>query len=1326
MRRRLFILILFTLYLVGELVEPSLITSLSAQMQRLYTTQRGLATSDIRGIDIDSRGLAWISGVASLQVFDGYSFYDISLYNEDLGRNICSVVNGIMELDKDHFLVYTSNGLYTYNLSTNQFQIIHLDSGEDPSNGYLVTDIQKSGDKLLVFSGGYSLFVLDPNTLKIDSIAAQELKMVLNDAFYCCTFIDSKGNLWSNGYRKILHHTDLTAIRELEYTMDDDAKSVLDRCNINSMCETDDGLMLFGTNMGILCFRESADGYGGHLSVLDCASVLGAPVVAMQKMDDGSVMVGTDSRGLWILRKDGEKMSCVKYDLGHNLLNLDYAKVKRIYKDKNGNLLIGLLQKGLLIIPPHSDRFRYHAITPRLDGANASCVTSMAVDKDMNYWIGTDGCGVFRTDGLHLATAKPINTGLNSLLIQTLAVDKRQSVWVGSYGGGVQCCTKGESQFTTPSWLSQLSSELIMTLAYDNDKDLLYIGTNGKGLFVADLAKQTLSLIDNEIIHNTWIAALCLTKDGMLWIGNASGLIHLYTSTGKHGELPYRGSHTCTIQQIAEIDENILIATSNGLVIHNPKTNTQKYLLDGEHIMAIEQTKDCYWLSTDKSIVCIDKVSFEVTRYTSFGGFYMGEFHKASFVHPVEDDILFGGDNGIICFTPSKVREPSKISHELLLSKIRIGDTEQSLYDGSDLILNHDQNSFIINFSLPDFSQPGSIHYEYKLEGYDSQWQTCQGQPQAYYSSVPAGNYKFIVKAYYESDSENAVEKSISLTINHPWYDTLLAWCLYIIIIGVVAYFFIKAYIFRRRQHQLLMKARESEQRKEEKLRLFTSIIHELRSPVTMIVSPLKQLMSSTQDEGVLSLYQVMKRNCDRLLDIVKQVTDIRTIDSGQLKLKLEEVEFVEYLDNICASFTAMATVRNITFTIEYSQKTILTWIDPNNFEKIVTNLLSNAFKFTPDGGVIKVRVNGSEQTGNGSLELRVYNSGEHIAEDDLPHLFERFYQGSAPQVLEADTRIGSGIGLNLVYELVQLHQGTVRCTNIDPQGVEFIVSIPIANALLAPNSSLLTSEGSKRTILIVDDDAELCSYVSSQLTKDFNVLIAYSGNKAWEYVLKYRPDVVVTDIRMPDGNGIELCQRIKSNPETDTTPIIMLTGEASEEAQMKSFELQVEHFIGKPFNMLILKSAIVQVIKTRQNMLGKITRTNIGYNYENAVIDSADDKLFDRVQKEVAEHLEDSNFSVEQLAQNVGISRVHLNRKMKERFATSPNNYIKTFRMKQAAYLLVNNKVNISEVAYKVGFSSHSYFSSTFHEYFGMTPKEFVAQYSENLDDETLKKLLE
>ncbi len=1300
-----------------------------AQMQRLYTTQNGLATSDIRDISEDSRGMAWISGVSSIQVFDGYNFYNMPMNKKDSDREICSVVYGIKELETNRMMVMTSNGLYIYDRKQRCYDMIHLDENEDIDNGYPInTAIElKQKGKILILTGGYSVYILDRETMKVNQAETDRYRTLIKGRFFTTAYMDRSGCIWINNYSKELYHYDIETFSERKFTISDEAEEILKRCAVNCICETNDGKVLFGTNEGILCYTEESGELIGHISVMECSRQLNAPVVALQLVDDGRVFIGTDSRGLWVSEQTNDGgFSIKRYELEHQMLNLDYAKVKHIHKDADGNLLVGLLQKGVLVIPPKSDKFRYYAITPRNDDINASCVTSMAKDENGNCWVATDGCGVFRASSGNLSAAVPVNTGLKSLLVQSVVIDRRQAVWVGTFGYGVQVCEDG-CTFHCPDWLSSLSAEPIMAMAYDNKNDVLYIGTNGKGVFAADLTNKTISAIKDEVVQNTWISALCFGCDGYLWLGTASGLYFMNTANGRFGELKYTESRISTIQMISDTNEKLLVATDNGLVIYDKKTKKPTYLFEGEHIMAAGQTENCYWLTTARSIVCLEKKNLSHTRHNSLGGFSIGEFHKASMLHLEKDNILFGGDNGIIGFTPTEVRMNSKITRQLVFIRMKLNDGETNIFEDNGMELDYEHNSFIIKFSVPNFSDPQSIRYEYMLEGYDEHWQICQGSPQAYYSSLPSGNYHFKVRAFYESNTDEFVEKTISVKIRPPFLNSGWAWCIYIITLGAIVYFVYRLLSYRRRQHKLLLQTRESEKRKEEKLRLFTSIIHELRSPVTMIVSPLKQLMATTDDEGTLSLYQVMKRNCDRLLDIVKQITDIRTIDSGQFKLQMEEVDFVPYLNEICSTFTAMATVKQISFTVEYSKESIMTYIDPKNFEKVVTNLLSNAFKFTPEGGVIKVRVNGSEATGNGSLEVRVFNNGEHISDEDIPHMFERFYQGNNRQVSEQDTRTGSGIGLNLVYELVQLHHGTVRCSNVEPQGVEFIVSVPIANALLASTSSLLSSDGIKKTILVVDDDTELCNYVFEQLKKDFNVVMAFSGNKAWEYVLQYRPDVVVTDIRMPDGDGIELCQRIKSNPETDTTSIIMLTGEASEEAQMRSFELQVDHFIGKPFNMLILKSAIVQVIKTRQNMLGRITRTNIGYNLEEvSPMDSADEKLFDKIKKSIIAHLDDSEFGVEELAQEVGLSRVHLNRKLKEKFSTSPNNYIKTFRMKHAAYLLVNNKVNISEVAYKVGFSSHSYFSSSFHDYFGMTPKEFVAQYSDNIDDETLKKLLE
>ena len=669
----------------------------------------------------------------------------------------------------------------------------------------------------------------------------------------------------------------------------------------------------------------------------------------------------------------------------------------------------------------------------------------------------------------------------------------------------------------------------------------------------------------------------------------------------------------------------------------------------------------------------------------------------------------------------------------------------------TELSLAHNQNSVAVSFGVPEYSEPNQVRFLYFLEGYDQDWQKATNELEANYPNLPPGNYKLHVKAYLENNEQSAIEKTLNIKIHQPWYNTWAAWILYLIVASILGYFGYRIYAERKRQKHLLMEARQEENLKEAKLRMFTSIAHELRSPLTMIVSPLSQLMASTADKGIMAMYNVMKLNCDRLITTVNQITDIRKIDNGQFRLHFSKVNFKDYSKNVFESFSSYASAKNINYQIENQNPNEELWLDKVHFEKILSNILSNAFKFTPQDGRILVRTRSIMADAAEWLEIRIYNSGSYISEEDLPHVFERFFQANS---VENET-IGSGIGLNLVNELVHLHHGLISVHNMEPDGVEFVMLFPKHNVhLTADELSPRKDEEDdelqqrlfaeieentdeeedvddnitkkKKTVLVVDDDQGLCKYVASQISDKYNVIIAHSGNTAWQKILTARPDAVVTDIRMPDGDGIELCKRIKANPETDNLPIVMLTSENSDMAEITSLNLQVDHFISKPFNVLKLKGAIAQGLKVREKMIGKMRRNEVDFDYTEQTIDSADDKLFVRINESLKKNLDDSSFGVNELASIVGISRVHLNRKMKDRYSVSPNNFIRSYRLKQAAYLLINNNVNVSEVAYRVGFSSHSHFSNTFREYFGMTPKEFVAYYTEHPDDETLKKLLE
>ena len=1327
-----------------------------AQTSRLYTTQNGLTSSSIYSTYIDSNGIAWVSGVASLDMFDGVEFHNQLVGHKDL---LINTVRAVKERNKNQLWLATSNGLILFDTRDNSMKRIPILDDEIKA-GASINSFIDYVDKgyLLISTDGQGMIVFNEETCETDKDKTAKLKKLFYNGFCRRIFIDKQKRLWVTDNNHELYNIDFNSKKLLPVRMTAEASEVAARSNIDAIVQLrKSGNILFGTKTGLLVYDSKAQ----VLRTLN--SPFNSPVSTIIERKDGTVLVGTDSRGIWQMHADE---TLTPYYIYNPNVNLDFAKVRSFCEDADGNLLVGIYQRGVLVLPNHSDNFMYYAVSPTSNKMNASCITSITADKAGNYWIGTDGAGAFMSKGSNLSNAVPVG-GLKSPLVQSIVVDKRGTVWLGSYGGGVQCRTDGD--FVTPDWLQQFAIEPIMDLAYDQKHDVLYVGTNGKGVFMANLKSHTVTAMSSVTPVNGWTYSLCSDNNGDLWIGTAQGIFQYKYGSRQLTEIAFDRSNVLMARCIVKDGQSLLVGTSSGLVIYDLKTSESQMLLQDKTIMSIETTPTAIWLSTSQEIICIDKNSLAPHIYTSFGGYFIGEFHGNSHYKSESGTIYFGSDNGIIGFNSSKISRHKDFKRPILLTSLKVNGQsitynpeekdnvlDQNILSATKIELASNQNSLEIKFSVPDYSAPNRILYKYMLEGHDQAWHNSQTGGGVYYSMLSPGHYTLHVKAYSENDEQNGIEKDIEVVVAYPWYASWWAWLFYIAIVIGIGHYLYKTYKGRRRQHKLLSMARQNEQLKEAKLRMFTSIAHELRSPLTMVLSPLRQLMSMTPEgtdgDKNQSLYRIMERNCERLLNIVQQITDIRKIDNGQFRLHFSETDFQQYSDNIFQSFAGYATIKRITFTIEHANQHVMIWIDKTHFEKILSNILSNAFKFTPEEGRIMVRTKCILKDAKDWFEIRVYNSGSSISAKDMPHIFERFYQAGN----NASSNVGSGIGLNLVTELVTLHHGHISVRNIDPDGVEFIMEFPLGNSHLKeeeilseeeettndnaaveamsdpfsdldePEPEAGNTEKKKLTVLIVDDDQGLCQYIKDQLQETYNVMTCNGGNPAWQMILTQRPDAVVTDIRMPDGDGIELCKRIKSNPETNNLPIIMLTSENSDRAQINSLNLDVDHFLTKPFNLLMLKSAIAQGIRVRERIIGSIRRTEVGYDYTSTKIDSADDKLFSRINESLKKHLDDSNFGVSELASDAGISRVHLNRKMKERYGISPNAFIRSYRLKQAAYLLVNNNVNVSEVAYRVGFSSHSHFSNTFHEYFGMTPKEFIAYYSENLNDEALQKLFE
>ena len=1326
--------------------------SLSAQYARLYTTQNGLKSSALYSTQFDSKGMAWIMGVGTLQLFEGTTFMDVL---KDKGELANAVFHGVKEYKDDRYWLVTSRGLHLYDMHTNRVRHVVISSEEAgmevPLNRMI--DYPKT-DYALITTSGFGLFVFDMAAQRVDSVLTQQLSSLIDVRLFRDVMIDNEDCLWGSGVGQNLFCVDLKTMQRRSLTITAEAQTILDRSNVQGFCELRGAHhLLIATNEGMLIYDRTQQ----------CVRTLrGHPAPRMTvsriiQTHDGTILVGTDSRGLWQMN-DGEELT--PYRVTNQQIDLSYAKIRSMDEDAEGNIIIGIYQKGVLLINDNRNNFFYLPVSLTSRQANVACVTSITADRQGNYWMGTDGCGVFCSRKTDLSEAVLFDQGLTSLQVQDIEVDREGTVWVGTFGGGIQRLQG--NQFVTPDWLQSLTSQFVMTMAYDAARHYMYVGTNGNGVLMLDLTTHEITPLMRYGDFNAWMVALYCDSQGVVWGGTVSQTFRFDPVTRLLREVTFADSLQVAARAFAADDDNMLIGSNIGLYRYDAKQGKAFPIESDLNVMSIEATPSNLWVATADAIVRIDRKTHKSYTYTSFDGYYIGEFHKmASFQSP-SHIIYYGGDNGVIAFNAQHLRQQLPLQNSLILTSLKVNGedydyselSEGNMLDSSlryatKLTVPHDQNTLAFTFSVPNYSTPNRIFYRYRLEGYERNWHEAMSTHEAYYASLPAGSYRLVIQAYYETGEHVVIERTLDICVRRPWYASWWAWSIYLLLVVLTAIYLYNTYRIRQRQRQLLSQVRHNEQIKEAKLRMFTSIAHEMKSPLTMIVSPLRQLMSE-EPSDCQSLYKMMSMNCDRLLRIIKQVTDIRKIDSGQFQLHFSEVNFATYAADIFKSFSGYAVSKRISFVIEHGDNEARLWLDPEHFEKILSNLLSNAFKFTPEGGRVIVRTRPVKREGRDLFEIRVYNSGSFIAPDDLPRIFERFYQA---QNSEAN-KLGSGIGLNLATELVNLHHGTITATNVDPDGVEFIMQFPLGSSHLgagertAADSSEISeyseysensefsdysehsvsadASGRQPLVLVVDDDESLCHYVSDILTDHYRVMEAYDGNSAWQQILTQRPDAVVTDIRMPLCDGIELCRRIRSNPDTDNMPIIILTSESSDRTHIYSLNLDVDHFINKPFNPLMLQGAVAHSIRVRERLMSRLRRTEVGFDYTTTTIDSTDDKLFGKVIQAIKNHIDDTTFGVNELASEVGVSRVQLGRKMKERYGMSPISFIRSYRLKQSAYLLVNNQVSISDVAYRMGFSSHPYFSNVFREYFGMSPKEFIAYYADNANDDLLQKLLE
>lgn len=990
----------------------------------------------------------------------------------------------------------------------------------------------------------------------------------------------------------------------------------------------------------------------------------------------------------------------------------DNAHISDLLIDRDGNQWYGCYMKGLFL--SNNDKNVFHPVSLDELGAGMETISSV---------VGVaDGLMLFvvKNHGLYLLDEKTGNTKLLQSPAGPIKVysDFRKNVYVYANGGIYEYDWKHQTyQLLLPA--SGLSLDGMLVDAAGN----MFLTSQGNGLYVWNRksGKMTQYLMDDRRPHktvcNNWITDIRLDSRGRLWCATTNGVSCMDTKTGYFDIIlsrPLLEGKTC-YSTLELSDGKIAIATEMGLYLYDRKKQQTTPWPHSESISGLriyslkKDVKGNLWMSTAQGIWCYDSKAKSFFSFEKGNGLLTKEY-LAGVVGSTSDGVIcYGNSEGLTYFQPSEVKDYNEKTSAIYLSGVLL-DGKMAPFIGDNLSVPSDFKSIVLSFSLLDYQSVGSIVFQYRING--GRWiSNAAGENSFNFTGLSYGHYRIEVRTYCNG-KYSTYKKVINLDVLAPWYLTVWAKLIYLsLVLGFMA-----AVIFI----YLRKKKRDLE---EAKMQFLINATHDIRSPLTLIMEPLKKLKERLGNaEEYHEDIDTMDRNAQRLLTLVNQILDKRRLDKHQMNLSCRETNLVEFSQGLVSLFTYNANLRGIHIKLEMPETPVNAWIDRNKLDKAIANLLSNAFKYTPNGGEIIFRIEKQAE----KVLLYVIDSGKGLGKnDDAKNLFERFYQGknSADMHLE-----GSGIGLNLCRSIVRLHGGDVYAHNREDgkSGACFIIELPLGKEHLKNNQiySDYVDSGVKQVrkaasrnckILLVDDDIEICRYIKSELSDWYRFVICNNGKEALKQLLSADFDLVVSDVVMPEMDGITLLRNIKGNANISHVPVIMLTSKSEISDRLEGIKLGADAYLAKPFSLEELHLTIDNLIDNVRRLKGKFTGAlKQDDKVEKVEVKGYDEELMERIMKVVNENLSDSDFNVEKMCDEVGVSRTQLHRKLKEMTGVPTSEFLRNIRLNEAARLIRERKINITQVSYMVGFANNSHFSTAFKKYFGMSPTEYAARYAE------------
>lgn len=1265
---------------------------------RLYTSN-DLSSSLIRCIIQDKYGFIWVGTNYGLNRFDGYKF---STYLCNPADTTTIQDNDIVKLypySKEFLFVATSRGLYKYSYLTNSFQHIVLEKKDEKIRVSSLIEDRKHN--LLIGTAGYGAYRLDMTTGKVTRLSRKSANSV--DDFFAMLFFDDEGYLWQANHTKVL--------RKYKY----DGKSIRlvsvyepkDLFGISKLYATDKKGFFVAHTGGIMRYDYASHSFSRY--DFDFSAHQGAGYISAVTLDKyGNLWLGTSGDGTFKIPHGSRKA----YRVELNNQSFDNAHISDLLIDRDGNQWYGCYMKGLFL--SNNDNNVFHPVSLDELGAGMETISSV---------VGVaDGLMLFvvKNHGLYLLDEKTGNTKLLQSPAGPIKVysDFRKNVYVYGRDGIFEYDWKHQTyRLLLPA--NGLSLDGMQVDAAGN----IYFTSPGNGLYVWNRksGKMTQYLMDDKRPHkticNNWTSEIRLDSRGWLWCATANGVSCMDTKTGYFDIIlsrPLLEGKSC-YSTLELPDSRIAIATEMGLYLYDRKKQQTTPWPHSESISGLriyslkKDVKGNLWMSTAQGIWCYDSKAKSFFSFEKGNGLLTKEY-LAGVVGSTSDGVIcYGNSEGLTYFRPSQVKDYNEKTSVIYLSGVLL-DGKMAPFIGDNLSVPSDFKSIVLSFSQLDYQSVGNIVFQYRING--GKWiSNAAGDNSFNFTGLSYGHYRIEVRIYCNG-KYSTYKKVINLDVLAPWFLTVWAKLIYLfLILGLTAAAIIV---------YLRMKKRDLE---EAKMQFLINATHDIRSPLTLIMEPLKKLKERLGNaEEYQADIDTIDRNAQRLLTLVNQILDKRRLDKHQMNLSCRETNLVEFSQGLVSLFTYNANLRGINIRLEMPETPVNAWIDRNKLDKAIANLLSNAFKYTPNGGEIIFRIEKQDK----KVLLYVIDSGKGLGKnDDAKTLFERFYQGQN----SADMHLGgSGIGLNLCRSIVRLHGGDVYAHNREDgkSGACFIIELPLGkehlkdsqiNSDYVVNGKKLQRSGASKNskILLVDDDIEICRYIKTELSDWYRFVICNNGKEALKQLLTDDFDLVVSDVVMPEMDGITLLRNIKGNANISHVPVIMLTSKSEISDRLEGIKLGADAYLAKPFSLEELHLTIDNLIDNVRRLKGKFSGAlKQDDKVEKIEVKGYDEELMERIMKVVNENLSDSDFNVEKMCDEVGVSRTQLHRKLKEMTGVPTSEFLRNIRLNEAARLIRERKINITQVSYMVGFANNSHFSTAFKKYFGMSPTEYAAKYTE------------